>query len=58
MNEKLVVRIGGGFTGLDEFIQTNSENEQLKQQRKQTDDFNNFAASFDSRASRNNSMIS
>jgi hypothetical protein len=33
MNGKLVVRVGGGFMGIDEFIQTYGESELLKIQR-------------------------
>ena len=62
LNEKLVVRIGGGFTSLEEFIQTNTENEQLKQQqlqRKHTEDFNNSDAGngYEPRTERSSSML-
>ena len=33
MNNKLVVRVGGGFMGIDEFINTYGESELLKLKR-------------------------
>ena len=33
INNKLVVRVGGGFMGIDEFINTYGENELLKLKR-------------------------
>jgi len=40
MNDKLVVRVGGGFMGIDEFIQTYSQAELQKCQRTSVDDLN------------------
>ena len=33
LNSKLVVRVGGGFMGIDEFINTYGESELLKMKR-------------------------
>jgi hypothetical protein len=37
MNNKLVVRVGGGFMGIEEFISTYGESELLRSQRHTVD---------------------